>query len=87
MDTDDGTCDRMDPKICQVDIGDRTGDRIDSGVHQVDRQTLHLHRMVGARSRQPISPSLAQFLAQLRITNCNFGVWHMPSSAQHPASV
>ena len=42
--------------ISQVDTGDGTGNRIDPGVHQVDRQTINLPRMVGARRRQAINP-------------------------------
>ena len=52
VDTDDVTGNRIDPEHHQVG----TGDGIDLGVCQVNRQTINLPRMVGARRRQPISP-------------------------------
>ena len=46
---------RTDTEVYQVDTDDRTGDRIHPGFHRIDRQTINLPRMVGAKWRQSIS--------------------------------
>ena len=56
VDPDDGTDNRMDPGAHHINTSDGTGDVIDPELCQVDRQTIKLPRMVGARGKHPIRP-------------------------------